>query len=140
MTREANKQAVPAAWQAIGSRDPERIAAMFTEDAEWLAPVRDATAVALDGPSHLVGRDQIARMFGSEIWKLFTADVRVDFRGLHADANAVILKQRMSATLRDGNTYENDYCFVLELENGLIRRVREYMDTAKGNRMVFGRD
>jgi ketosteroid isomerase-like protein len=27
---------------------------------------------------------------------------------------------------------------VLELENGLIRRVREYMDTARANRTVFG--
>jgi hypothetical protein len=26
---------------------------------------------------------------------------------------------------------------VLELENGLIRRIREYMDTAKGHRMIF---
>jgi hypothetical protein len=138
MTQESNKQAVAAAWQAIGSRDPKRIAAMFTADAEWLAPARNATAVALDGPWHMVGREQIARMFGSEIWKLFAADVCVDFQGLHADAHAVILEQRMRATLRNGNAYDNDYCFVLELENGLIRRVREYMDTAKGNRMVFG--
>jgi uncharacterized protein len=138
VTREANKQAVMTAWQAIGSRDPKRIAAMFTEDAEWLAPARNATAVALDGPWHLVGRDQIARMFGDEIWKLFVANVRVDFRGLHADAGTVILEQHMSAMLRNGTAYDNDYCFVLELENGLIRRVREYIDTAKGNRMVFG--
>jgi ketosteroid isomerase-like protein len=50
----------------------------------------------------------------------------------------VVIEQRLRATLPNGNAYDNDYCFVLELENGLIRRVREYMDTAKGNRMVFG--
>jgi hypothetical protein len=32
----------------------------------------------------------------------------------------------------------NDYCFVFELRDGLIHRVREYMDTARGHRMVFG--
>jgi uncharacterized protein len=138
MNPEDNKRAVVATWQAIGSRDPKQIATKFTEDAEWLAPARNATAVALNRPSHIVGREQIARMFGSEVWKLFISDVRVDFRGLYSDADTVVLEQRMCATLRGGNAYENDYCFVLELENGLIRRVREYMDTAKGNRMVFG--
>ena len=60
------------------------------------------------------------------------------FRGFYADGNIVVIEQRLRATLANGNAYDNDYCFVLELENGLIRRVREYMDTAKGNRMVFG--
>jgi hypothetical protein len=27
----------------------------------------------------------------------------------------------LRATLANGNAYDNDYCFVLELENGLIR-------------------
>jgi ketosteroid isomerase-like protein len=139
-TPEANKRAVVAAWQAIASRDPKRIAAMFTEDAEWLAPPRNATAVALDGPSHIIGREEIARMFGSKIWKLFIANVRADVRGLYGDGDVVVLEQRMHATLRSGNAYDNDYCFVLQLENGLIRRVREYMDTAKGNRLLFGCD
>jgi uncharacterized protein len=96
--------------------------------------------VSLGGPSHIVGREQIGRMFGTEVWKFFVADVAIDFRGVHADGNTVVIEQRMRATLANGNAYDNDYCFVLELENGLIRRVREYMDTAKGNRMAFGTD
>jgi hypothetical protein len=34
MNSEANKQAAIAAWQAFRTRDPETIAAIFTEDAE----------------------------------------------------------------------------------------------------------
>ncbi|GHE68951.1 hypothetical protein GCM10018785_41860 [Streptomyces longispororuber] len=44
----------------------------------------------------------------------------------------------MTATLADGSPYSNDYCFVVELRNGLIHRVREYVDTARGHRLVFG--
>jgi ketosteroid isomerase-like protein len=94
----------------------------------------------LNGPWHIIGRDQIARMFGTEVRKLFVADVSAEFRGFYADGDIVVIEQRLRATLANGNAYDNDYCFVLELENGLIRRVREYMDTAKGNRMVFGAD
>jgi ketosteroid isomerase-like protein len=138
MNSEANKQAAIAAWQAFRTRDPEKIAAVFTQDAEWLAPAHNATAVALNGPWHLIGRDQIARIFATEIRKLFVADVAAEIRGFYADGNVVVIEQRLRATLANGNAYDNDYCFVLELENGLIRRVREYMDTAKGNRMVLG--
>jgi uncharacterized protein len=138
MKSETNKQAAIAAWLAFRTRDPETIAAVFTEDAEWLAPANNATAVALNGPWHIKGRDQIARMFATEVRKLFVADVTAEFRGCYADGNVVVIEQRLRATLANGNAYDNDYCFVLELDNGLIHRVREYMDTAKGNRMVFG--
>jgi hypothetical protein len=51
---------VMAAWQAFASHEAERIGPFFTEDAEWLAPEGNATAVALGGPSHMIGRDGIA--------------------------------------------------------------------------------
>jgi ketosteroid isomerase-like protein len=31
----------------------------------------------------------------------------------------------------NGKQYENEYCFVFELENGKVRRIREYLDTQK---------
>jgi ketosteroid isomerase-like protein len=138
MTSEDSKRAVLGAWETFATRDPERIAAAFTEDAEWLAPANNATATALGGPSHMIGRRQIAEMIGAEIWKLFTADVAIDFRGVYADGNIVVVEERMRARLANGNAYDNDYCFVFEVKDGLIHRVREYMDTAKGNRMVLG--
>ena len=140
MIAKNSKHAVLAAWQALASRDPSRIAPMFTEDAEWLAPSGNATAVALNSTSHIIGREQIAQSFGSDIWRLFTANVKAEFRGVYADGDVVVVEQRMQATLANGNAYDNDYCFVFEVENGLIRRVREYMDTAKGHRMIFARD
>ncbi len=141
MTAHNSKHVVLAAWQALASRDPARIAAMFAADAEWIAPNGNATAVALNGPSRMIGRDQIAKSLGSDIWKLFAADVKVEFRGVYADGDiVVVVEHRMQATLANGSAYDNDYCFVFEVENGLIRRVREYMDTAKGQRMIFAKD
>jgi uncharacterized protein len=81
MNSATNKQAAIAAWQAFRTRDAEKIAAVFTADAERLAPANNATAAALNRPWHLIGRDQIARMFGTEVRKLFVADVAADFRG-----------------------------------------------------------
>jgi ketosteroid isomerase-like protein len=138
MKSEDSRRVVLDAWETFKTRDPERIAAMFTEDAEWLAQPNNATATALNGPSHMIGKDQFAQLIGKEIWKLFTANVAIDFRGVYADGDVVIVEERMRATLPNGNPYDNDYCFVFEVKDGLVHRVREYMDTAKGHRMVFG--
>ena len=138
MTSDANRNAVIAAWQAFASRDAGRIAAAFTDDAEWLAPEGNATALATNFTNHMIGKAEIARFIAVEFGKLFASEVSIEFKGVHAAGDMVVVEERMRATLADGGRYDNDYCFVFELENGLIRRVREYMDTAKGQRMIFG--
>jgi ketosteroid isomerase-like protein len=133
-----SREIVENAWRAFASHDADRISAVFTEDAEWLAPPDNATAVALGGPSHLVGRDAIVQFLAEDFPRFFVSDVTVTFTGFHADGERVIVEETMTATLANGNHYANDYCFVFELRDGLIHRVREYMDTARGHRMVFG--
>ncbi|MCA1416156.1 nuclear transport factor 2 family protein [Bradyrhizobium sp. NBAIM20] len=124
------------AWKTFSSRDPERIAALFTEDAEWIAPKGNATAIALDHTDHMKGPHQIARFIAQEMHRLFS-DIDLAFRGVYVDGDVVIVEERMRATLPGGKPYENEYCFVFEVVGDRIREVREYMDTRKGWRMVF---
>lgn len=128
----SSKEVVMKAWAEFASRDPERVSAVFTTDAEWLAPPDNATALAVDGTHHLIGRDRIVQFLTSEFGRVFVDDVAVEFRGVFADGNTVVVEEHMEATLAHGGHYENDYCFVFELEGGLIKRVREYMDTKRG--------
>ena len=134
MDAASNKQLVMKAWEEFGSRDPDRVKAVFTPDAEWLAPPDNATALALGGTHHLVGRDRIVRFLTSEFGTIFVRDVSIEFRGTYADRDVVIVEERMQATLANGGHYDNDYCFVFEMDDGLIKRVREYMDTQRGAR------
>ncbi|QFU90409.1 nuclear transport factor 2 family protein [Amycolatopsis sp. YIM 10] len=133
-----NRELVRHAWKTFATHDADQIAAVFTEDAEWLAPPGNATAVALGGPHHLVGRAAIVQFLAVDFPRFFVSDVTVTFHGFHADGDRVVVEETMTATLANGNHYENDYCFVFELRDGLIHRVREYMDTARGHRQVFG--
>lgn len=125
-------------FEALASYDPDRIAALFTEDAEWLSPSENATAVALELTNHMVGRKAITRFFAEDFPRLFAHDVTVTFNGARADDEWVTVEATMTATLANGNHYSNDYCFVFELQGGLIHRAREYVDTARGHRMIFG--
>ncbi|MFI7118896.1 nuclear transport factor 2 family protein [Amycolatopsis sp. NPDC049868] len=135
---ESSLQIVQNAWKAFGTYDPDRIAAVFTEDAEWLAPPGNATAVALGGSGHLVGRAVIVRFLAEDFRKVFVSDVAIEFRGFHAAGETVVVEETMTAKLADGSRYSNDYCFIFELRRGLIHRVREYMDTAAGHRQLAG--
>ncbi|MGP4104077.1 nuclear transport factor 2 family protein [Nonomuraea sp. KM90] len=138
MTSEQSRDLVKGAWRAFSTRDRDVIASFFTEDAEWLAPPGNATAVALGGSHHMVGRDAIIHFLTVDFPRLFVADVSLTFRGFYADGDVVVVEETMEATLAGGNAYRNDYCFVFELRDGRIHRVREYMDTARGRRMLEG--
>lgn len=133
------KDIVLNAWKTFSSRDATRIAALFSDDAEWIAQKGNATAVALDHADHMIGAPQIARFIAQEMHKLYS-QVDIAFRGVYADGDVVIVEERMRATLPGGKPYENEYCFVFTLAGDKIREVREYMDTRKGWRMVFGEE
>lgn len=132
------KTIVIQTWQAFASRDPAQIAALFHEDAEWIAPPGNATAVALGYTSGMSGRASIVRFVTEEFGRLFVDEVQSEFRGMFADGDVVIVEQRLQARLVNGRRYDNLYCFVFVVEDGRIRQVREYMDTLGGRDMVFG--
>jgi ketosteroid isomerase-like protein len=134
---QANRDIILRAWRAFADHDAARISAFFTDDAEWMAPEGNATAAALNVPSHMIGRKAIARFIAEDFPRLFARDINITFHGVYAVGDHVIVEETMRATLASGNGYANDYCFVFELRGGLIHRVREYMDTARGHRMVF---
>jgi ketosteroid isomerase-like protein len=138
MTSEHNKRTISDAWKAFASRDPKRIASWFTEDAEWLAPRGNATALALDAPDHMIGPEAIVHFLAEKFPALFVSDVAVDFRSRYCEGDTVIVELRLQATLANGRRYDNDYCFIFELRDGRIARVREYMDTQKGRACIFG--
>jgi ketosteroid isomerase-like protein len=133
-----NKQRILDLWGAFATRDVELILSFFHEDAIWIAPHNNATAVALGGASGFQGAELIARFIAEDFGRLFVRDTKSEFRGLYADSDIVVAETRLQATLAGGQRYDNDYCFIFEMRDGRISVMREYMDTAKGYRMIFG--
>ncbi|MFD9796608.1 nuclear transport factor 2 family protein [Streptomyces sp. NPDC059070] len=125
-------------FAALAGSDSDRISAVFTEDAEWLSPAGNATAVALGRTHHMVGRDTITRFFAEDFPRMFSRDLSVEFRSIHVNGEWAMVEATMTATLTNGNPYSNDYCLLFELRDDLIHRVREYVDTARGLRTVLG--
>ena len=138
---QSNKNVVIAAWRTFSTRDPERIENCFTEDAVWIAPPFNATALAVGkGETTRMNRQQIASFIAKDFGRLFVGDVKVDFNDIYSEGETVIVEQRFRATVVNGRSYDNDYCFVFKVRDGRICQMREYMDTLTGFRQIFGED
>jgi ketosteroid isomerase-like protein len=140
------KDVVLALYRAHAQGRPEAITALLHPDVAWVAPPANATAVALGLDAGEVGPPDGARPFDraaivtfmtEQFPRLFTRP-RTELRAVVAAGDVVVVEQRLSATLADGRPYVNDYCFVHEVRDGLVWRIREYMDTRGGWAQVFG--
>jgi ketosteroid isomerase-like protein len=138
MTR-STREAATAVWQAFGSRNPEAIRNVLAEDVTWSAPPDNATQVALGLPANMLEtRDGIVAFLIEHFRRLFPEGAQFDFTKVIAEGDTVVFEQRMRATAVNGRSYDNRYCWIFEMDGTRVRRIREYMDTHGGYRMLFG--
>jgi ketosteroid isomerase-like protein len=73
-------------------------------------------------------------------------DVRLTLQLIVSSSEALMLSfttkasfhARLAASRKPEHIpYENEYCFVFEIEGGKIRRIREYVDTQKAKELLF---
>jgi ketosteroid isomerase-like protein len=135
---EQNKQLVLDLWKAFAERNFQRVSELFDDGLEWIAPEGNATAVASNGPSHLIGKEAVMQFITSGFRKIFQEEVYFEIRNIYGDGNTVIVEQAFQARVANGNFYKNDYCFIIELRDGRVRQVREYMDTQRARDTILG--
>ncbi|WP_170287342.1 nuclear transport factor 2 family protein [Halioglobus maricola] len=123
-----NKGRVFAFYQALATQSesaPLAMADYFTAEAEWHLP--------RSSPMHgtLKGLDAIAGLFAGAVDEYYQpGSLQYDYRTVIADADHVMMQFTLKAVTANGKDYENDYCLLYRLENGLIAEVREFFDTA----------
>lgn len=71
--------------------------------------------------------------------KQFPPGGKTDVIGVTAEGDRVAVEGRSLHRMEDGREYKNQYHFLVEFRDGLIVKVREYLDTAYANRF-FGTD
>jgi len=144
-----SRRTVMALYSAYATGDAEKINALLHDEVVWTAPAGNATQVALglgrpedSGPpcgANDLDRDAIVAFMAYNFARFF-GEVENKFRTVVAEGEVVVVEHRLSATLPNGRSYVNDYCFVYEVRDGKVWRIREYMDTRGGWAQVFGED
>jgi uncharacterized protein len=114
------------AREVMGAMAEGRIApllAAMAEDVTWRWMGVDQWSRTFEG-KHLV----VDKLFGGATETLGPSS-STEVRHIHADGDSVVVEHSGRNELPDGRRYDNNYCWVFRFQDGLIREVREYMDT-----------
>jgi uncharacterized protein len=131
MTNEQKKALVTQTWTAFGKGDIKAAFANMSDNISWLVP---GTTPGVSGLKR--GKDEILK-FMSGVGTMFPEGLNSEIRKTFCDGDTVIVELTNRGKVSNGKTYENEYCFVFELEDGKVRRIREYVDTQKAKEILF---
>ncbi len=125
MSIETNKELALNFWNAFSKGDIKAAFASLSDEVSWLIPGN------LPNLSGLRKGKTAILDFARTAAKMFPGGMQSEIRRVYGDGDTVLIEMTNRSKLFNGRDYENEYCFVFEIEAGKIRRVREYVDTQK---------
>jgi uncharacterized protein len=130
MTTQDNKQILEAIFASLTEGDARPLTDAMSENFRWRfagewAWVRDW------GSTKSEVRDNLLRPLMAQF-----ADYRSRAEEIIADGERVVVRAIAEATTTAGESYPQAYCYVFQLQDGLITEVLEYCDTALVERVL----
>ena len=125
-TAEQNEAIVRKFFDVLSTGHLENIRKTLHPDASWTPMVKNVPGAGVHKP-----RDVIVDEFLAPVRGLFEdGDPKVKVNNIFCKGNLVCAETRALGKMKNGNTYDNLYCWVIEVRDGLIYALREYMDSA----------
>ena len=122
-TPAQNKQLVHFVFSELAEGNSQPLVAHLADDVRWVITGHSAWSQAWEGKQAVLGD-----LFGL-LRERIAGRIRIVPRQLLADGDTVVVEARGANTTRDGAFYDNSYCWVIRLEDGQIKELREYADT-----------
>jgi len=124
-TAEQNEQIVRNFFTVLSTGHLENIRKTLHADASWTPMVKSVPGAGVHAP-----RDVIVDKFLAPVRGLFEdGDPKTTIDNIFAKGNVVCVESRGRGKLRNGKVYDNQYCWVIEVKDGLVWKIREYMDS-----------
>jgi len=128
-TNDAEKT-VLAFFTALGAGDFEAARKSMAPDMSWTVMGR-----GVPGAGTHKGPDAIFATIGP-IRALFEpGSPIIELRALTSNARTVVMETHGSGNFKDGRPYDNDYVMSIDVADGKITALREYMDTYYVNQL-----
>lgn len=124
MSLDANKKLVADFFAHFGRKDVQGALNMMSADATWWIGGKPA----LFPICGLKSKSEIGDLLNSLVPG--TQDgLRITPKSMVAEGNKVACEAESYGVLANGRTYNNEYHFLLEIRDGKIASVKEYLDT-----------
>ncbi len=133
MSAEANKKLVLGFFENFSSGKFDEALAMMADNATWwVAGKPDKFPLA--GTKSKTQFAELVKGIGAAMPK----GLRITPKGVTAEGDRVALEAESYGELANGKVYNNLYHFLIEVRDGKIQAVREYLDTMHANEVLVG--
>jgi uncharacterized protein len=123
-TTQSNKDIITDAMNALARGDSGPFGAAMAEEFSW----RPQGVVERWAKSY-EGRAEVSAFF-RRFWKQFDARMMTTPLTITAEGDRVVVEARGQVMTNRGESYNNRYCYVIEMRDGKMIELREYLDTA----------
>jgi ketosteroid isomerase-like protein len=130
MNTAANKKLVQQVYADAASRSGTTFADNLADDASWIVTGQYSWS------HEFKGRDAILNGLMGHFRSFFAVRPRTVAFNFIADGDYVAVEARGDNVTRAGQRYDNQYCMVFRIENGKIRQIKEYCDSALVERVL----
>ena len=124
MSIENNKKMASEFLSRLSDRDIDGALAMMADDATWWIAGKPGSLPVVG----TLSKEQIARLFNRMTSQLRDG-LRMNVKSMIAEGDRVALEVESYGELKNGRVYNQEYHMLIEIRNGKIRAVREYLDT-----------
>jgi uncharacterized protein len=119
-----NKRIAAELFARFSASDIAGVMNLMTDDATWRVPGKPE----LMPTAGMYDRARIEQLFQRMVSRLENG-LKMTVVDMIAEGNRVAVEAESSGDLKNGRKYRQQYHFVLELREGKIAAVREYLDT-----------
>jgi ketosteroid isomerase-like protein len=121
-----NEQLVHEFFTTLSTGDLEALRSLIHPEGSW-----EVMSTAVPGAGLTSGRDAVIDEFLSPVRSMFApGDPKVTVKRTFASGDLVCAETEADGKLQNGNAYHNRYAWVVEIRDGQVCHLREYMDTA----------
>lgn len=130
MTANENKVFIERLMEARSRRDTKPYLDALADDCIW--EIKGTTAWS----GRYLGKTEMIERVLKPLHGQFTSPTRIMPSRILADGDIVVVQCKGDATTVTGKAYTNEYCIIFRVEDGQIREVTEYLDTALVDRVL----
>ena len=130
MNAAENKKLVQQVYTDAANRSGTTFYDNLADDACWIVTGQYSWSRQFEG------RDAIMNGLMGHFRSLFAERPRTVAFNFIADGNYVAVEARGDNVTKAGLRYDNQYCMVFRIENGKIREIKEYCDSALVERVL----
>ncbi len=131
MQTEETRALIKTYYETLPTGNREKLSSLFAEDVEWYPPESAPLEV-------IRGREAVTKELGGDTPKrIFDMKTfRLNIHRILADGDTAVVQHSISAKTREGEQYDNEYCWVYLCRDGQIAKIEEYADTHKAARIM----